>query len=113
MTRWPMIGMETVADVYHDWILPRLFETGVEIIVHHFVRSISGRSVEVYNVHCSEHVRTLAADTIVMVTGRRSENALEGPIRARGFSVEAIGDANAPRGTFEAVFEGHRAARAI
>ena len=48
-----------------------------------------------------------------MVTGRRSENALEGLIRAHGVSVETIGDATAPRDTFEAVFEGHRAACAI
>ena len=113
VTRWPMVGMETIADVYHDWILPKLFETGVEIIVNHFVRSISGRSVEIYNVHYDRHTRTLAADTIVMVTGRQSENALEASVRARGVSVETIGDATAPRGTFEAVFEGHRSARAL
>ena len=113
VTRWPMVGMETVADVYHDWILPRLFETGVEIIVHHFVQGIRGNEVDLYNVHYAEHTRTLTADTIVMVTGRQSENALEGPVRARGISVETIGDATAPRGTFEAVFEGHRAARSI
>ena len=113
VTRWPMVGMETIADVYHDWILPKLFETGVEIIVNHFVRSISGNSVEIYNVHYAEHARTLKADTIVMVTGRQSENALADLVRARGVSVETIGDATAPRGTFEAVFEGHRAARAI
>ena len=113
VTRWPMVGMETIADVYHDWILPKLFETGVEIIVNHFVRNISGNSVEIYNVHYAEHARTLKADTIVMVTGRQSENGLADLIRARGLSVETIGDATAPRGTFEAVFEGHRAARAI
>ena len=113
VTRWPMVGMETIADVYHDWILPKIFETGVEVIVNHFVRSISGNSVEIYNVHYAEHVRTLTADTIVMVTGRQSENALEDLVRVRGVSVETIGDATAPRGTFEAVFEGHRAARAV
>ena len=113
VTRWPMVGMETIADVYHDWILPKIFETGVEVIVNHFVRSISGNSVEIYNVHYAEHVRTLTADTIVMVSGRQSENALEDLVRVRGVSVETIGDATAPRGTFEAVFEGHRAARAI
>ena len=113
VTRWPMVGMETIADVYHDWILPKLFETGVEIIVNHFVRGISGNSVDIYNVHYAEHARTLKADTIVMVTGRQSENGLAELVRVRGVSVETIGDATAPRGTFEAVFEGHRAARAI
>ena len=64
-------------------------------------------------MHYSEHTLTLKADTIVMVTGRQSENAIEDMVRARGISVETIGDATAPRGTFEAVFEGHRAARAM
>ena len=113
VTRWPMIGMETMAEVYHDWILPKLFETGVEIIVNHFVRTINGRSVLLYNVHHARSERVVGADTIVMVTGRQSENALEPLVRARGIRVESIGDAVAPRGTFEAVFEGHRAGRAI
>jgi hypothetical protein len=55
----------------------------------------------------------LRADTIVMVTGRQSVNGLNEAVRARGFSVETIGDANAPRGTYEAVFEGHRAGRRL
>jgi hypothetical protein len=31
----------------------------------------------------------------------------------RGISTETIGDALAPRGTYEATFEGHRAARRL
>ena len=113
VTRWPMIGMETIADVYHDWILPKVYECGIEIIPSHFVREISGRSVELYNVHHETALRSVDADTIVMVTGRQSENGLVERAANRGLSVEAIGDAVAPRGTFEAVFEGHRAGRAI
>ena len=113
VTRWPMIGMETIADVYHDWILPKVYECGVEIIPSHFVREISGRSVELYNVHHETARRSVDADTIVMVTGRQSENGLVERATNRGLSVEAIGDAVAPRGTYEAVFEGHRAGRAI
>ena len=48
-----------------------------------------------------------------MATGRRSENGLYHALRERGVSVEAIGDAVAPRGTYEAVYEGHRAARKV
>ncbi len=42
---------------------------------------------------------------------RQSENRLYHALRERGISVEAVGDAIAPRGTYEAVYEGHRAAR--
>ena len=55
----------------------------------------------------------LDADWIVMATGRRSENGLYHALRERGVSVEMIGDAVAPRGTYEAVYEGHRAARKL
>jgi 2,4-dienoyl-CoA reductase-like NADH-dependent reductase (Old Yellow Enzyme family) len=113
LTRWPMVAMETMYDVYHDWIMPKVFETGVEITVNHFVKHINGTEVTLFNVHYPKHEVTLRVDTIVMVTGRRSDNKLHDCVRARGLSVETIGDANAPRGTYEAVFEGHRSGRRV
>ena len=29
---WPMAAMETMYDVYHDWIMPKVFELGIEVI---------------------------------------------------------------------------------
>ena len=113
VTRWPMIGMETILDVYLDWILPKLYRAGVEVCVDHFVRRIAGRAVTLYNVHHEEAERVLEADWIVMATGRRSENGLGKAVAARGLSVETIGDATAPRSAYEAVYEGHRQARKI
>lgn len=65
------------------------------------------------NIYQQDAVRELAADCIVMATGRRSENSLYHRLRERGVSVEMIGDATAPRGTYEATFEGHRQARKL
>jgi 2,4-dienoyl-CoA reductase-like NADH-dependent reductase (Old Yellow Enzyme family) len=113
VTRWPMVGMETILDVYLDWILPKLYQTGVTVCVDHFVRRIEGGTVTLYNVHHEEAERTIEADWIVMATGRRSENALKGAVAARGLSVETIGDATAPRSAYEAVYEGHRQARKL
>jgi uncharacterized FAD-dependent dehydrogenase len=106
-----MVGMDTLYEVYHDWILPKVFETNVEVIVNHAVTSIEGNQVAIRNVHYAKQSRTIQADTIVMVTGRKSENALHRLCADMGLSVETIGDAVAPRGTYEAVYEGHRAAR--
>jgi NADPH-dependent 2,4-dienoyl-CoA reductase/sulfur reductase-like enzyme len=113
VTRWPMVGLETILDVYLDWILPKLYEAGVEIVVDHFVESIDGRRVALVNVHHPDGRRELEVDAVVMVTGRRSENALFPLIKERRVSAELIGDAIAPRGTYEAVYEGHRQARKI
>jgi 2,4-dienoyl-CoA reductase-like NADH-dependent reductase (Old Yellow Enzyme family)/thioredoxin reductase len=113
VTRWPMIGMETIPEVYYLWIRQQLLETGVEIVTDQFVKEIRGGVVELLNVYAPDRTIELDADWIVMATGRRSENALYHALRERGASVEMIGDAVAPRGTYEAVYEGHRAARKL
>jgi thioredoxin reductase len=113
VTRWPMVAMETAPDVYLHWMLTYLYQTGVEMLRDHLVTRIDGDTVSAINVYHQEAVRELAADCIVMATGRRSENSLYHLLRDRGASVETIGDATAPRGTYEATFEGHRQARKL
>ena len=112
LTRWPMVGMETILDVYLDWILPKLYESGVTMLCDHFVRRIAGSKLQIYNVHHEKEESELVADWIVMATGRRSETALL-ELGTSGVSFEAIGDATAPRSTYEAVYEGHRQARKL
>ena len=113
VTRWPMVGMETIPEVYYLWIAEHLHRTEVEVITDHFVKQINGASVDLINLYRSDRVRTVEADWIVMSTGRQSINNLYHRLRERGQSVEMIGDAIAPRGTYEAVFEGHRQARKL
>jgi hypothetical protein len=110
MTRWPMLGMETIPEVYYA---EQLHRSDVEVVTDHFVKRIDGASVEILNVYVPDRVRVVEADTIVMSTGRQSVNDLYHRLRERGQSVEMIGDAVAPRGTYEAVFEGHRQARKL
>ena len=113
VTRWPMVGMETILDVYLDWLLPKLYRAGVEMVCDRFVRAIDGDTVTLYNVHHEEIVTEVKADWVVMATGRQSENGLYPLLLESGVSVETIGDATAPRGTYEAVYEGHRQARKL
>lgn len=113
VTRWPMIGMETIPEVYYLWVRQQLYESGVEVVPDLFPTAIAGREVTFINVYAPDRVTTMKADWIVMSTGRLSENALYHALRARGVSVEMVGDAVAPRGTYEAVFEGHRQARKL
>jgi uncharacterized FAD-dependent dehydrogenase len=113
VTRWPMVGMETMLDVYFDWIMPKLYKAGVRILVDHFPKQVDGNKMTIFNVHHEEAVSTIPADWIVMATGRRSEDALYHALKRKRVSVETIGDAIAPRYTYEAVYEGHRAARKL
>ena len=113
VTRWPMVAMETIPEVYYLWIRQALYEAGVEVVPDLFVQKIAGRSVDLFNVYVPDRVTTFEADWIVMATGRRSENGLYHLLRERGASVETIGDATAPRTTYEAVYEGHRQGRKL
>jgi NADPH-dependent 2,4-dienoyl-CoA reductase/sulfur reductase-like enzyme len=113
LTKWPMIGMETAAEVYLHWILTYLYEAEVEMIADHAVKHINGREVEIVNIYQPTRTRPISADAIVMATSRSSENALYHLLRERGRSVEAIGCAVAPRTVYEATLEGHRSARKL
>jgi uncharacterized FAD-dependent dehydrogenase len=108
-----MIGMETIPEVYYLWIRQQLYEAGVEIVPDVFVKEIRGSAVELLNVYVPDRVTTVDADWVVMATGRQSDNDLYHALRERDVSCEAIGDAVAPRGTYEAVYEGHRQARKL
>lgn len=113
VTRWPMLAIENLDDVYFEWLMPRVYEAGVNIVVDHFVDAIDGRSITVSNVHRHGSHMALQADWIIMSTARTSVNELHSAFESAGVSVETIGDATAPRSTYEAVYEGHRAARRL
>jgi hypothetical protein len=113
ITRWPMVGMETIGDVYLLWVMRELYAAEVAIIPDHFVSGIDGERMTLFNVYDADRTTEVHADWIVMSTARQSENRLYHRLRDRGVSVEAIGDATAPRGTYEAVYEGHRQARKL
>lgn len=113
MTRWPTVAMDTAPDVYMHWMLTYLYKADVAVVTDHFTVQIDGPRVIAVNVYDSERTRAIEADWIVMATARTSENALYHALRDEGVPVEMIGDAVAPRGAWEATFEGHRAARRL
>jgi pyruvate/2-oxoglutarate dehydrogenase complex dihydrolipoamide dehydrogenase (E3) component len=113
LTRWPMIGMETVPEVYFHWIMTYLQEAGVELITSYTVRQIIKDQAEIANVYQPASTRRINADLIVMATARTSETEIYHLLRDRHVSVEAIGCVLAPRTVYEATLEGHRAARKL
>lgn len=111
VTRWPMVGMDTLASMYFDWIIADLYAAGVNIVHDHFVEAIDGSDVRLYNVHHARLTQTIQGQAIFMVTGRHSDRTLEPALRASHVSFESIGDAVAPRTAFEVIYEAHRQAR--
>lgn len=119
-------------------MMRRLHELHVEEIGDHFCSKIEKGRLEVYNIwgdgskrsyrgpgvaprDANKTHRWIEFDTLILVTGRHSENQLfndlkarEGEWAANGIKdVYLIGDAEAPRLIADATFTGHRLAREI
>ena len=102
----------------------RLHSLGVEIVTYHLPSRIEEGAVVATHVYDEEgHERSFAADGVVLVSQRRSNEALfrelKDSIGLDGLKAEGvnalyrIGDCEAPRLTADAVFSGHRLAREI
>lgn len=65
------------------------------------------------DVSCGELDVIENVDTLIGVIPPRALHALEAPLVAAGVVPALIGDCHAPRNALEAIFEGHRTARAL
>jgi dimethylamine/trimethylamine dehydrogenase len=93
----------------------------IELLPGHIVTEIKAGGVSVADVYQLDVERDRAADDIVLVTQRASEDQLYRELEADADSITSagivglyrIGDCNAPRLIADAVFDGHRLAREI
>ncbi len=113
-TSQPSIGGELLFTMALPHVLARLAESGVEIIPTHYIKTIDGSSVQLFNV-CAPQVemRLTGIDTVVMVASKEIRDALSAPARGIVKELHAIGDCVAPRDIGAAIFEGHRVARSL
>ncbi|NUR75749.1 MAG: FAD-dependent oxidoreductase [Thermoleophilia bacterium] len=102
----------------------KLHKLGVEIVTYHMPTKIEAGGVTAAHVYDGDgHERTWEADATVLVTQRRSSEALfrelkdvdgRDALAAEGVAaLYRIGDCEAPRLTADAIFSGHRLAREI
>lgn len=119
-------------------MMRRLHELHVEELGDHFCSRIEPGRLEIYNIWGDGSKRTyrgpgvsprdantshrwLEFDSLILVTGRHSENKLWNELKAREAEWAAndikgiylVGDAEAPRLIADATFSGHRVAREI
>ena len=101
-----------------------LHKLGVEIVTYHMpTRFEEGRVLAAHVYDEEGHEHEFASDAVVLVTQRRSNEALyrelKDSVGIDALSAEGItgfyriGDCEAPRLTADAVFSGHRLAREI
>jgi dimethylamine/trimethylamine dehydrogenase len=102
----------------------KLHKLGVEIVPYHMATKIEAGGITASHVYDEEgHERSFDADAVVLVTQRRSDEALFRELKdtvgldaLRAEGVEAlyrIGDCEAPRLIADAIFSAHRLAREI
>jgi dimethylamine/trimethylamine dehydrogenase len=101
-------------------IQARVLELGIEVVTAHTIAQIHADKVECACVF-TNHLRTVTAGSVVMVTSRQPDNQIylalrENPekLASAGIrSVSAIGDCNNPSTIATAIYEGHRVAREL
>jgi 2,4-dienoyl-CoA reductase (NADPH2) len=95
-TRWGMLQ-----DVDHYGITPYLQAKVLEI-------TAAGVKIE-----AGGEVREIAADTVVLAVGTKSENSLRQSADELGIPCQAVGDALQPGTVFEANHQGYAAGRSV
>ncbi len=100
-------------------IRTRLMALGVDIITAHDLLSFDGNEALLGCVY-SGHQRHIAVDSVVMVSQRKPNDALYRELQQRqnggeelSFSLQRIGDCEAPAIIAAAVYAGHRYAREV
>jgi dimethylamine/trimethylamine dehydrogenase len=102
----------------------RLHKLGVEIVPYHLPTRVEPGAVRAVHVYDEDgHEKSFAADGVVWVSQRRSNEALFRELKdsigleqlkAEGVSaLYRVGDCEAPRLTADAIFSAHRLAREI
>ena len=101
-------------------IQARVLELGIEVVTAHTIAQIHADEVECACIF-TNHLRTVTAGSVVMVTSRQPDNQIylalrENPdkLASAGIrSVCAVGDCNNPSTIATAIYEGHRVAREL
>ncbi|MBI2964427.1 MAG: FAD-dependent oxidoreductase [Deltaproteobacteria bacterium] len=114
VTSQPSIGRDLLVTMALPHVLARLAESGVEIIPGHYVKTIAGASVELFNV-CAPQLETRLAgiETVVLVATRETRDGLSAQAKGKVEEVHVIGDCVTPRDIGAAIFEGHRLGRSL
>ena len=114
LSRFPVIGDQLAGTQDLPWLLPRLAKLDVRLSPNHFIESIDGHRVDVYETLTRRHRQLDDIDTVVLSMLRSPDDALFRDLRsAATIPTHCIGDAVAPRSVAEAIYEGEKLARAL
>ncbi len=114
LSRFPVIGDQVAGTQDLPWLLPRLAKLEVRLLPNHFIESIDGSRVDVYETLTRRPRQVHDVDTVVLSMLRRPDDALFRQLSGAGtVPTHCIGDAVAPRSVAEAIYEGEKLGRAL
>jgi thioredoxin reductase len=87
-------------------------EKRIRIMTLRRPQQLQGTRLTLEDTSCGE-TSEIDVDTLVGCVPSRAQHALEAPLAEAGIAAVLVGDCLAPRNALEAIFEGHRAARAL
>ncbi len=90
----------------------RLMSKGLRDRLNHWAAGIDGTTVTVFNLFTGRTAE-LEADTIVLATGPKADDALYFELKGRVRNLHRIGDCLAPRKLDHAIYEGYLAGREL
>ena len=112
LSRFPVIGELAAGTQDLPWLLPRLAQLDVRLSPNHFIESIDGHRVDVYDTLTRRPRQVDGVDTVVLSMLRSPDDALFRRLSEAGIvPSHCIGDAVAPRSVAEAIYEGERLGR--
>ncbi|MBI3978573.1 MAG: NAD-binding protein [Chloroflexi bacterium] len=113
VTRWPQMVPQLYRNQQFGLVLPRLYAAGVTLSPNTYIKEIGDHRVTVFNVFTNEERVVENVGVVVMVAKKRSDDNLAGQLAGHVAELHVIGEAVTPRRITDAVYEGHRAGRAI
>ena len=91
----------------------RLMEKDVEMFPSTALKDIGEDSITVYSTITGKEQRISEVDAVVFAVGGAADNSLYRALKGQVAELFAVGDAVAPRGVEQAVYEGHKVGRGI
>ena len=91
----------------------RLFQRGVVITPHSYLKEFSGTTATVFNVYNFEERIIEGIDTLIYCTANRANNQLYHSLKGRDIELYAIGDCYQPRLVIDAIHEGWEVGRKV
>ncbi len=94
-------------------VVAKLKSLGVRLTQGMYVREIGHRRVTLYDIFTEASEVRDEVDAVILVTMRKPVSGLAAELEGRVDQLLVAGDALAPRGLADAIFDGHRLARMV